>query len=266
MSPSWLRGAQRMADEQLRVLMTNDDGVHAPALDLLAAALVGRGFDVRIVAPTHEYTGCGASIGHMSEGAFVATNAVRLERSGVTAISVAGPPALAVMVGCSGEFGPVPDVVVSGINNGLNTGRVILHSGTLGGALTAGAAGVHAMAVSTARDAQHGFATGVEFVARVIQPFVEHEPPGTVVNVNVPDLPIDRVAGVSATSLAEQSAVSLAISRSVDGVILRRTTLDRPAECRDSDVAALQAGQVSVTRVHPGVCGLPPGKAESWMS
>jgi len=255
-----------MADAQLRVLMTNDDGVHAPALDQLAAALVGRGFDVRIVAPTHEFTGCGASIGHMSEGAFVATDSVRLERSGVTAISVAGPPALAVMVGCSGEFGPVPDVVVSGINNGLNTGRVILHSGTLGGALTAGAAGVRAMAVSTARDAEHGFATGSEFIARVLQSFADEEPPGTVVNINVPDLPSDRLVGVSATSLAAQSAVSLAIARSAEGVTLRRTTLDRPAECRDSDVAALEAGHISVTRVHPGVCGLPPGKAESWMS
>lgn len=254
-----------VADRAIRVLLTNDDGVHAPPLDQLAAALVQAGMEVQIVAPSREFTGCGASIGHMSEGAFVPVERVRLTTSGLTAISVDGPPALAVMVGTSGDAGPVPDVVVSGINNGWNTGRVILHSGTLGGALTAGAAGVRAMAVSTRRDAEHGFATGAEFVARAVPGFVAHEPSGTVVNINVPDLPTARLAGVSATSLSRQSAVSLAITVNDDALVLRRVGRDAPVNERGSDVAALEAGLISVTRVHPGVCGLPPRKEYTWM-
>lgn len=255
-----------MSAEGLTVLLTNDDGVNAPPLDMLAVHLLREGFDVRVIAPSEEYTGAGAGIGHMSEGAFVASRVVALPESGLEAISLEGPPALCATAACHAAFGWTPDVVVSGTNSGYNTGRVVVHSGTLGAALAAGAMGVSAMALSTKRGAEHGFETAAEFAARTLRGFADGEPPGTVVNVNVPDLPTAGLRPARATSLAKQSIVSLTVRRVVDGIVLGRTILDEPIDDPASDVFAIDSGAISVTRVHGGVYGLDVQEEVSWMS
>jgi 5'-nucleotidase len=133
----------------MKVLVTNDDGVGSAGLHALARALVDDGHDVVVVAPDREMSGSSAAIGqvHIEEG--IDAERVDLPRlEGVPAYAVAGPPGLCVLTARLGGFGDPPELVVSGINPGCNTGRAVLHSGTVGAALTAANFGGRGLAVS----------------------------------------------------------------------------------------------------------------------
>ena len=100
-------------------------------------------------APAGDHSGASSAIGPMGGRDGVEVTPVELEAApGVPAFAVDAPPALAVIVARLGAFGAVPDVVVSGINPGPNTGRSVLHSGTVGAALTAANMGLSGLAVS----------------------------------------------------------------------------------------------------------------------
>jgi 5'-nucleotidase len=133
----------------MKVLVTNDDGVASPGLHALARALVDDGHDVIVVAPDREMSGSAAAIGQVHIEAGIDAERVDLPRlDGVPAYAVAGPPGLCVLTARLGGFGDPPDLVISGINPGCNTGRAVLHSGTVGAALTAANFGCRGLAVS----------------------------------------------------------------------------------------------------------------------
>ena len=132
-----------------RVLVTNDDGVGSPGIVALARALHEAGHDVRVVAPTTDLSGAGASIGPLHRGERIPVSERRWsELPEVPVLAIERPPATAVYLACLGAFGERPDIVASGINPGANTGHLVLHSGTVGAALTAAGLGVPALAVS----------------------------------------------------------------------------------------------------------------------
>ncbi len=189
----------------MRILVTNDDGVHAPGLAAMTRALVARSadppgaepWDVVVAAPLTNHSGASASVGSVFERESIAYRRAVIEGAeGVPAFGLDAAPALSVIVAALGGFGPVPDVVVSGINHGVNVGRSILHSGTVGAALTGAQLGLPGLAVSvqSGRDPEHwdtAAALAVELVA-----LVAAAPPGTVLNLNAPALPLDDVKGV----------------------------------------------------------------------
>jgi broad specificity polyphosphatase/5'/3'-nucleotidase SurE len=127
------------------VLVTNDDGIGSPGLQRLATALAAR-YDVVVAAPSEDVSGCGTGIGRYDAAA--PTRLRRTDLDGVEAYSLKGPPGLAVMAAALGAFGSLPDLVVSGINAGINTGTSIIHSGTVGAVLTARTFGLDGLAVS----------------------------------------------------------------------------------------------------------------------
>src|SRR5687767_4978848 len=111
----------------MRVLVTNDDGVHAPGILALAAALVEADHDVIVAAPLEDMSGSGAALGP-GHASGVRVEHLRLDglHEAVRVVGVEGPPGMAVMAGHLGAFGERPDLVCSGINYGPNTGRSIL--------------------------------------------------------------------------------------------------------------------------------------------
>src|SRR5215510_14966407 len=140
-------GAGRLSD--MKILVTNDDGVESPGLHALVRALVADGCDLVVAAPDRDMSGSGAAIGQFHVDQHIDAAPVELPGlAGVTAYAVGGPPGLCVLAARLGGFGPAPDMVVSGINPGCNTGRSILHSGTVGAALTGANFGVRGLAVS----------------------------------------------------------------------------------------------------------------------
>lgn len=129
----------------MRILVTNDDGIETPGLHVLARALTRLG-EVLVVAPDGEYSGSSAAFGAIN---LIRPVVLNVAVDGIDeSFSVSGPPALCVLFGCLGAFGPPPDLVVAGINPGANVGRSIYHSGTVGAAITARSRGISGLAVS----------------------------------------------------------------------------------------------------------------------
>src|SRR4051812_37152332 len=188
----------------MRVLVTNDDGVESPGIVALARALHAAGHDVFVVAPASDLSGAGASIGplHRSEPIPV-TEHHWAELPDVPVLAIERPPATAVYLACLGAFGARPDIVASGINPGANTGHLILHSGTVGAALTAAGLGIPALAVSI-KWSETGYEW--ETPAHIAVPALEWAAGSTgaprVLNLNVPNLPLDEVLGIREAELA----------------------------------------------------------------
>ena len=241
----------------MRVLVTNDDGVGAPGIHRLAAAVVEAGHDVVVAAPRSDMSGSGAALGrlHVDEHIDVETYEIP-GLAGVPAYGVEGPPALAVLTARLGGFGAPCDVVVSGVNPGANTGRATLHSGTVGAALTAANFGVSGLAVSLVPGDPMHWDTATDVAVSALS-WLEGAPPRTVLNLNVPDLPLGDVRGVRRAILAPFGTVRAAIAEATLPVGRGGATGRLQMELRetgevlpeDSDTALVLAGFVAVTEL-----------------
>ena len=257
----------------MRVLITNDDGIRAPALPVLARRLADAGHEVLVAAPLEGYSGCGASIGSVSEGHRIRIHQVVLPGAeGIAAYAVDSPPAFIVVAALQGRFGPAPEVVVSGPNSGLNLGPLVLHSGTLGAAVTAASNGIPGIALSTEKRPRFGYETASAFCARHLAAMIGAMGPVAALNINVPDLPAEQIAGVRQTRLAPRSLVDIVlldddapIADQANQRLMRielehdhdrslhrrwRSTLDGTD---DTDAGAIVDGCISVTLVHGGL-------------
>jgi len=184
----------------MRILITNDDGVFAPGIAALARGLwaaLGDDHDLVVVAPMVDHSGAGAAVGRVYERESIPFEAVDIPGlAHVPTFGIDGPPALAVIVACIEGFGPRPDLVVSGINHGVNAGRSALHSGTVGATLTGAQFGIRGLAVSIAwGEDPVPWETPVALATAILPTLVE-APPSTVLNLNVPAVTPDRLRGV----------------------------------------------------------------------
>jgi 5'/3'-nucleotidase len=240
------------------VLVTNDDGIESAGLHLLAAALHGAGYDVTVVAPDRDRSGIGAAIGLVHADQHLDVEKVEMPGcAGIPAYAIDGPPGLCVCAGRLGAFGDPPDIVVSGINPGCNTGRAILHSGTVGAALTAQSFGCSALAVSVAVSDPYRYDTAAR-VALDVLPMLLDAPARSVLNLNVPARSYDEVQGVRWARLAAFGSVRAAISEGGSGRLqfeLRATGVAAPP---DSDQGLVDAGFAALTTI--------VGVAEAWPS
>jgi len=249
-----------------RVLVTNDDGIHASGLHWLSRAAVAAGFEVVVAAPDYEASGSSAALTAIYRDRRLAVSRNDPGDLPVESYSVQASPGYVVMLAVIGTFGRRPDLVLSGVNRGANTGRVVLHSGTVGAALTAANHGIPAMAVSldvqsvedssgslaeyftgVETDSLH-WATASELSHRLIST-VDDLPPGTVLNLNVPNRPLSAIAGVRQATLAPFGHVQMAIAETGEGYV--RTTVERSTDrlAPETDVALLGNGYATVTVV-----------------
>jgi 5'-nucleotidase len=173
-------------------LVTNDDGIDSAGIKALARSLTDD-FDVVLAAPSADMSGAGTGIGRFDLGAGVELEPVEID--GLSrAYSIDGPPGLAVTAAALGAFGPVPDVVFSGINAGINTGHSIIHSGTVGAALTANTFDMKGIAISLAQSDPWHWETAAQFAPCIGRWLLESDGP-RVLNVNVPGVPLDEIRG-----------------------------------------------------------------------
>jgi len=176
----------------MRILLTNDDGIHAPGLAVLEAIAGELSDDVWVCAPAEEQSGAGHSLTlHMP---------VRLVAHGTRRFAVTGTPTDAVNLALKKVFpdGRGPDLVISGVNGGENLGDDVTYSGTISAAVEAALAGIPAVALSQAmRDAGHGFSAAGSWAAKVLAPLLDLQmAKRTLINVNFPALPADLVKGI----------------------------------------------------------------------
>jgi 5'-nucleotidase len=229
--------------ERCRMLVTNDDGIDAPGLQLLARALAVD-HEVVVAAPSQNLSGAGTSIGPIE-----AADPTRLRRAdldGIEAYALDGPPGLAVMAAHLGAFGEPPDLVVSGVNAGLNTGSSIIHSGTVGAALTARTFGVSGLAVSLAPSDPWHWETALPFARRAVA-WLARRARLTTLNVNIPAAPLEAVRGVTWAEVDRFGHFNVASQRD-DGTILELGVRDRRSGADPaSDTACCLAGHVTLT-------------------
>lgn len=241
----------------MRILITNDDGYQSRGIGVLAGAVAQAGHDVVVVAPDRDQSGCGAGIGQWHMDEHIDVQAVELEDApGVRAIAVRGTPALAVFAANLGAFGDPPELVVSGINPGLNTGRATLHSGTVGAALTAANLGLSGLAVSQDYGDPLLWATAADLAVEAIAWF-DGAPDRTVLNLNVPNAEPGAVKGIRWATLAPFGSVRAAIADSEDGRLqmeFREVDDELPP---DSDTALVFAGYAAVSSL-VGIRVAPP--------
>jgi 5'-nucleotidase len=177
----------------VRILVTNDDGIHAPGIRALAEAVSGFG-TVKVVAPDRERSACGH--------AMTMRDPLRVEPhkwGSIEAFAVNGLPVDCVNVGLTTAFPDGCDVVLSGINKGPNLGYDVTYSGTVGGAMEGAINGIRAIAISVAAfvtcEPSH-FETAAAWMTANFKTLVDlHLPPETYLNVNVPAVGPEELAG-----------------------------------------------------------------------
>jgi 5'/3'-nucleotidase len=176
----------------MNILLTNDDGIQAPGLLALYRELSARHM-VTVVAPDRERSAVGHGI--------TLHQPLRAQPmpmgNGGGGFAVNGTPADCVKLALLELLSARPDMVISGINPGANVGVNINYSGTVAAAKEAALYGLPAIAASVAGRGRDHFDDAAVFVCRLMETTAEKGLPfGTILNVNIPDLPLDRAAGV----------------------------------------------------------------------
>ncbi len=180
----------------MRILLSNDDGYLAPGLACLAAALEPIG-EVTVVAPDRDRSGASNSLTLRSP--------LRVRQSDNGFYYVDGTPTDCVHLAITGIMAQEPDMVIAGINSGANLGDDVLYSGTVAAAMEGRFLGLPAIAVSLVDGAEQFFPTAAQAVLKILDKLHDSPlPADTILNVNVPPLPMDQLAGYEATRLGHR--------------------------------------------------------------
>lgn len=231
----------------MRILVTNDDGVHAPGIAALRCALRTMG-EVTVVAPDRERS----AVGH----ALTLHHPLRVFEQADDIFAVDGTPTDCVNLGIHTLLKNRPDIVVSGINRGGNLGDDVTYSGTVSAAMEATLMGIPAFAVSlvTAGKGEH-YESAARFAAKLAKIVLTRGlPKDTLLNVNVPDLPFDR--------LSSPPLFTTQGKREYEGQIVAKTDPrgrsyywigDADLVFKDiegTDYHAIKRGHISITPLH----------------
>lgn len=177
----------------MRFLLSNDDGYLSPGLSHLADTLKGLG-EVTVVAPDRDRSGASNSL--------TLKRPLRVYRAGNGFYYVDGTPTDCVHLGATGLMPRDPDMVIAGINRGPNLGDDVHYSGTVAAAMEGRFLGYPAMAVSLVSFEGKHVPTASSVVLRLIKDMQTRPlPSDTILNINVPDVPYDNLAGFRATRL-----------------------------------------------------------------
>ena len=178
----------------MRILVTNDDGYHAPGLAVLERIAAQFSEDVWVCAPSEEQSGAGHSL--------TLNRPVRLQKFAERRFAVTGTPTDSVMMALREVLDDPPDLILSGVNRGANLGDDITYSGTVSAAIEGALAGVRSIALSQVysrdtRDTPEEFAAALDWGPRVIRPLLDAPfAERTLVNVNFPPRAADAVRGI----------------------------------------------------------------------
>jgi 5'-nucleotidase len=240
--------------DPIPALVTNDDGIDSEGLWQLAALARDCGLTPVVAAPLADSSGSSAGLTSVgSDGRVVTERRTIPGLDGVPAHAVRALPGYIVLLSTQGAFGPAPRVVLSGVNRGPNTGNAVLHSGTVGAALTACTYGIPAVAVSLAADETSDplhWRTAAELAGRVLPWVLDADQP-MVLNLNVPNAPVAAVRGLRRARLARFGVVQTTVSEVGQGSV-EVTMADREAEHEpDTDAALLADGYATVTPLRP---------------
>lgn len=180
----------------MNILISNDDGILAPGINTLAATLKQIA-DITVVAPDRDRSAASNSL--------TLSRPIRVQEQEKGRIAVEGTPTDCVHLAITGLFEKRPDMVVSGINDGANLGDDVLYSGTVAAAMEGRYLGLPAIAVSLVGHEGKHYNTAALVAKNLVLRIQNHPlPANTILNVNVPDIPITDIAGYEVTRLGSR--------------------------------------------------------------
>ncbi len=248
----------------MRILVTNDDGIHAPGIEILEAIARELSDDVWTVAPAEEQSGAGHSL--------TLADPVRVRQVSDRRFAVRGTPTDSVMMAVGIVMKDArPDLILSGVNRGANLAEDVTYSGTVSAAMEGTLAGIRSIALSQTFGEQQGeyepFACATAWGAKVIRALLAGEwTPGVLVNVNFPAVAPNAVKGVRITEQGFHDYGRLVIKERRD---MRGTPYywfglgpDSQAPGHETDLKAIREHYISVTPLHldlthyPSIAGL----------
>jgi 5'-nucleotidase len=237
----------------VRILVTNDDGIHAEglvSLEKIARALTD---DVWIAAPEAEQSG--------ASRALTLSEPLRVRRLDPQRFSITGTPTDCVMLAVEELIKDKrPDLVLSGVNRGHNTAEDVTMSGTVAGAIQGMALGIPAMALSQSLAVFHDdvvahYETAEAYGPGIVQRLLEAGwPKDVIININFPNLAPEKVKSVEVTRQGLRDLHNMKAEKRTDlrgrDYYWMGFTARRPNVADDTDLAAIMAGRISVTPLH----------------
>ena len=228
----------------MRIIVTNDDGIDSPGLTALAKALSKVG-EVWVVAPDRERTAAAHAV--------TLHKPLRVQQLGPRIYAVSGTPVDCVNLAVLKLLPAPPDLLVSGINRGVNLGDDVLYSGTVSAAMEGTILGIPSMAVSQEGQEHFYFDAGARYAVRIARLIMkEGLPDETLVNLNIPDRPFKSITGVRVTCLSRRRFHNPIIEkidprgRTYYWIAGTRVSWSRS---KDADHEALEQGAVSLTPI-----------------
>lgn len=233
----------------MRALITNDDGIDSPGLAVLARVALDAGYEVIVAAPARESSGASASlIGAEQDGRIlIEAKACPGLPEGVESYAVRAAPGLIAFLAAQESFQARPDVVLSGVNRGSNTGHAVIHSGTVGATLSAMTHGIHGMAVSLASSEPEHWETAGLVAAHGLHWLTEQPAGDGVLNINVPDVGPEALLGIRKAPLARFGAVQARVHEVEQGQLMATYSAIDPTQDAESDAGLLAAGWATMT-------------------
>jgi 5'-nucleotidase len=247
----------------MQILVTNDDGIDSIGLHVLARKIEQCGHDVLVVAPNFDASGTGASIGPLAKDEEVIAQKAQIAGFDGKAFALNGPPALCVITSHLNAFDLLPELVVSGINPGLNTGRATLHSGTVSAAMTAqnfGSKGIAVSIDSAGDNAPEHWDSAAEYVAKLL-PYIATASPKTVLNLSVPDIPLESIRGLKWARLAPFGSKRSALQVEADGKLIFGLIDTEYAPDEETDLGLIKSGFAAVSELSGIAAKAPTGSA-----
>lgn len=238
------------------VLLTNDDGIYAEGIQILGETLLhDESIDLYIVAPDHERSATGHAI--TMHRPLRAEEVKFYHDTRLRGWSVNGTPSDCVKLAIEYLLPQKPDLVISGINRGSNLGTDVLYSGTVSAAIEAIILGIPALAVSLTEQKNPDYRFAANFVLRMLRVICDHNlPNNTLLNINVPGVPPNKIVGVAVTRLGlrhYRNAFQKRIDprgRSYYWLAGELVETSEEEEEEDTDVVAIKKSYVSITPIH----------------
>jgi 5'-nucleotidase len=225
----------------MRILLSNDDGYFSPGIECLARALSSIA-EITVVAPERDRSGASNSL--------TLDRPLSLKQSANGFYYVNGTPTDCVHLAVTGMLDEMPDMVVSGINNGANMGDDTIYSGTVAAATEGHLLGISSVAVSLCGKVGAHYETAARVALEVIRMIRQRQTEPVLLNVNVPDIPYDALKGWAATRLGKRHKAEPVVRTATP----RNETVywvGAPGGAQDAgegtDFHAVAGGQVSIT-------------------
>ncbi len=246
----------------MRILLSNDDGYFAPGLAVLAAALADVA-EVTVVAPERDRSGSSNSL------TLDRPLTIRTAPNGFRYIN--GTPTDCVHLAVTGLLDFVPDMIVSGINDGANMGDDTIYSGTVAAATEGFLLGIPSLAISLAGGRGSHFDSAARIACRLVERFRGGSPAANVLlNVNVPDIPYERLGEIEVTRLGKRhKAEPVVKSMTPRGETVFWVGAAGAAQDagEGTDFFAIAAGRVSVTPLQMDLTHFAQlGAVREWMA